>query len=122
MAENATVNITIVEDNEIVKDGFELLINSMSNHKVVSTYTTCEKAIKHIKNDNPDVILMDLWMPEVEGDEAVRLLRKNNENFNTPVILFSAYPKLPEVASELQVNYLNKPFDLKELREKNNSF
>lgn len=71
-----SVNITIIEDNEVVKDGFELLINSMSDHKVISTYTNCEEAIKNIKNDQPDIILMDLELPGMNGVEGIKHIKK----------------------------------------------
>ena len=83
---NGSVSITIVEDNVIVKDGYELLINSMSKHKVVSTYTTCEKAIKHIKEDDPDVILMDLELPGMHGIEGIKHIRKILPDVNIIVI------------------------------------
>jgi DNA-binding NarL/FixJ family response regulator len=68
--------ITIVEDNIVVKDGFELLINSMSGNKVVSSYTNCEEALKKIKGDNPDVILMDLNLAGMSGIEGIRKIKK----------------------------------------------
>ncbi len=81
-----SVKITIVEDNEVVKDGFELLINGMSEHKVVSTYTNCEDAIKHIKDDNPDIILMDLELPGMHGIEGIKHIKKMLPGVNIIVI------------------------------------
>ena len=50
--------IEIVEDNDVVRDGLQLLINSMSNHVVVGAYISCEQALKNLDKDMPDVILM----------------------------------------------------------------
>lgn len=81
-----SVKITIVEDNEVVKDGFELLINGMSEHKVVSTYTNCEDAIQHIKEDDPDLVLMDLELPGMHGIEGIRHIKKLLPDVNILVI------------------------------------
>lgn len=81
-----SVKITIVEDNEVVKDGFELLINGMSEHKVVSTYTNCEDAIMKIKEDDPDIILMDLELPGMHGIEGIKHIKKIIPKSNIIVI------------------------------------
>lgn len=51
----------------------------------------------------PDIILMDLWMPEVQGDDAIKLLKENHKTQHIPVILFSAYPKLEQIANVKQI-------------------
>jgi DNA-binding NarL/FixJ family response regulator len=81
-----SVKITIVEDNEVVKDGFELLINGMSEHNVVSTYTNCEDAIEKIKEDDPDIILMDLELPGMHGIEGIKHIKKIIPKVNIIVI------------------------------------
>jgi len=81
-----SVKITIVEDNEVVKDGFELLINGMSDHNVISTYTNCEDAIQNIKDDNPDLILMDLELPGMHGIEGIKHIKKLLPKVNIIVI------------------------------------
>ncbi|MCK5210898.1 MAG: hypothetical protein KAQ79_22870, partial [Cyclobacteriaceae bacterium] len=52
--------IEIVEDNDVVRDGLQLLISSMSDHTVVGAYISCEQALKNLDRDMPEVILMDL--------------------------------------------------------------
>ena len=44
--EETTVKIIIVEDNDIIREGFELLINSMNNYEVLETFSSCEDALK----------------------------------------------------------------------------
>lgn len=68
--------ISIVEDNEVVREGFALLISSVSHHQVVSTYSTCEDAIKSLNTDKPDIILMDLELPGMHGIEGIRRIKK----------------------------------------------
>ena len=70
--------IVIVEDNHIVRDGFALIINSISNYYVVNSYNNREDPIKYLKKDKPDVILMDLELPGMSGIEAIAAVKKIN--------------------------------------------
>ncbi len=84
--ENLKSRILIIEDNDVVRDGFELLINSLSEHDVVGTYATCEEAIKNIGKLNPHIILMDIELPGMSGIEGTRLIRKSHPDINILVI------------------------------------
>jgi DNA-binding NarL/FixJ family response regulator len=68
--------IVIVEDNEVVRDGFRLLISSMTHHAVAGAYITCEAAIKNLEIDRPDIILMDLDLPGMSGIEGIQRIKK----------------------------------------------
>ncbi len=68
--------ICIVEDNVAVKDGFALILNSISSYYVINTYTNCEAAIKNLKNDSPDIILMDLELPGMSGIKGTAEIKK----------------------------------------------
>ncbi|MGD1889636.1 MAG: response regulator [Cyclobacteriaceae bacterium] len=78
--------ITIIEDNDVVRDGFALLISSVSQHIVVNTYVTCEEAIKQLSDDRPDIILMDLELPGMHGVEGIRKIKKLLPEVNILVI------------------------------------
>ena len=84
--EEKVSRITIIEDNEVVKDGFALLINSFSKHEVVGTYMTCEEAIKNLKKDKPDIILMDIELPGMSGIEGTRIIKKDHPEIDVLVI------------------------------------
>jgi len=78
--------IEIVEDNDVVRDGLQLLINSMSDHTVVGAYDSCEKAIKNINQDQPEVILMDLDLPGMNGIEGIQRIKKTHPDINIIVL------------------------------------
>lgn len=78
--------IEIVEDNDVVRDGLQLLINSMSDHTVVGAYESCEKAIKNINKDQPEVILMDLDLPGMNGIEGIQRIKKTHPEINIIVL------------------------------------
>ncbi len=74
--------ISIVEDNHAIREGFSLIINSVSDYFVVATYDNAEDAIKNLKKDRPDVILMDLELPGMNGIEAIGIIKKENPSIN----------------------------------------
>ena len=70
--------IVIVEDNDAIREGFSLIINSVSNYFVVNTYDNAEDCIKNLKKDKPEIILMDLELPGINGIEAISIIKKKN--------------------------------------------
>jgi DNA-binding NarL/FixJ family response regulator len=68
--------IVIIEDNEAVKDGYELILNSHQDYHVVNTYTTAEEAIKNLRRDYPDIIFTDLDLPGMNGITGIGKIRK----------------------------------------------
>ncbi|MDX1629189.1 MAG: response regulator transcription factor [Fulvivirga sp.] len=70
--------IVIVEDNEAVREGFSLIINSVSQYYVVNAYETAEEAIKNLNKDNPQIVLMDLELPGMNGIDAIEIMKKSN--------------------------------------------
>jgi DNA-binding NarL/FixJ family response regulator len=78
--------IEIVEDNDVVRDGLQLLINSMSDHTVVGAYDNCEKAIKNIVKDQPEIVLMDLDLPGMSGIEGIERIKKVHPEINIIVL------------------------------------
>ena len=78
--------IVIIEDNDVVKDGFALLINSMSEHDVVGAYESCEEAIKNLDKDNPDIIMMDIELPGMNGIDGTRHIKKTHPDIDILVV------------------------------------
>ena len=70
--------IVIIEDDSELASGFALIINSSSRFMVINTYGNCETAIKNIRHDKPDVILMDIQLPGMNGLEGTKVIRNIN--------------------------------------------
>lgn len=82
----------------------------------VQTLNNSNQVVNHVKNYQPDVILMDNWIPGPGGIEATRLLKLAPETQDIPVIFFSANSNVTQLAREAQADYfLQKPFDITEL-------
>jgi len=68
---------------------------------------------------HPDIILLDMDLPFVNGVEVGKLLKSNESTKNIPVIMVSANPFLDELCKEAgAVDYVQKPFNLKTLIQK----
>jgi DNA-binding NarL/FixJ family response regulator len=69
--------ITIIEDNKAVREGFATLIADDGRYEVTGAYSTCEEAIRHLENDSPDIILMDIDLPGISGIEGTSRIKKH---------------------------------------------
>jgi DNA-binding NarL/FixJ family response regulator len=78
--------VLIIEDNEMVKDGFALLINSMEGFEVSGKFGSCETAIKAIQLEKPKVVLMDIDLPGMNGIEGTKKIKKMHPDVDIIVI------------------------------------
>ena len=69
------IRIAIVEDNEDLRALFGRLIDETDDFQRVGSYGRAEEALAHLAQDNPDVVLMDIQLPGMNGIEAVRRLK-----------------------------------------------
>jgi len=82
----------------------------------VSTLNTSNQVVDQVRFHQPNVILMDNWIPGPGGIEATRALKLSPETHDIPVIFFSANSNVTQLAREAQADYfLQKPFDITEL-------
>lgn len=80
---------------------------------VVETLSRCDNIIDDIDRYNPNFILMDLWIPEIGGEKAVKLIKENDTIKHIPVFLFSANTDIKEICLKVNANgFIEKPFDL----------
>ena|ERR1700744_3013060 len=82
----------------------------------VLTLNTSNQVVEQVKKYQPNVILMDNWIPGPGGIEATRSLKLEPGTHDIPVIFFSANSNVTQLAQEAQADYfLQKPFDISEL-------
>jgi DNA-binding NarL/FixJ family response regulator len=70
------IKVSIVEDNDQIREGLSVLINGSTGFHCVATYPTAENALKYLPTHMPDVVLMDIQLPGMSGIECVRELRR----------------------------------------------
>jgi CheY-like chemotaxis protein len=103
------------DDTEIVN--VCTIILKKKGYEVITTQTS-ENIFDMVENKRPDLILMDLWIPEMGGEAATVKLKQNPETKDIPIILFSAHNDVEQVAKRIHAEgFLPKPFRISELED-----
>ena len=109
----AAKRILVVEDEEAIRQ--TLRYNLTREGYVVSEATTGGEALSTARADRPDVIILDVMLPEMSGLEVCRVLR---QEMSTPILMLTAKGTELDKVVGLQVgadDYVTKPFSLNEL-------
>jgi len=70
------IKVGVVEDNRTLREGFETLINRAADMQCVCTCSTVGEALKHIPQTKPDVVLMDIQLPDGTGIECTASIKE----------------------------------------------
>lgn len=108
--------IMIVDD---IVDNIRVAIGHLQSLKCQITYATNGKdALERAQSNLPDLILMDVMMPEMDGFEAVKKLKNHTQLSKVPVIFLTAKTDVDDIKKGFEcggVDYIAKPFDGGEL-------
>ena len=110
--------VLIIEDEE---DAAELFAEMMrvSGFRVLKT-STSKPAISMMTEDKPDIVLLDIMMPEISGLDILRQMRRDSNLSNIPVIVVTAKSMPADIKNGMEAGastYLTKPVGFQELRE-----
>jgi DNA-binding NarL/FixJ family response regulator len=111
-----TIRILIADDHAIVAEGLKHLVEAQSDLEVVATVGDGREAVRTAKETTPDVVLMDLSMPELNGADATRAII--DERPECRVIVLSMYAEREYVRRALKAGatgYVVKRSAAKEL-------
>jgi CheY-like chemotaxis protein len=108
--------ILVADDDPAILD-FTQLFLEYEGYRVITAPDG--ETVQRILHEQPDLILMDIWLSGANGAEIARVLKEQEQTRHIPIILFSANRNIKEMAREAEVNdLLIKPFDLSELLQK----
>ena len=120
MAKNATVykNILVIEDNHAILDVITLILQSEAYK--VSGLNKSADMMSHIESFKPDLIILDIMLPDADGRELLKQLRSDIKTELIPVLMISARYTAQNVDhGEFKPNgFLAKPFDIDELLDR----
>ncbi|MDQ4115201.1 response regulator transcription factor [Nocardioides sp. NPDC127503] len=86
-----TVKIVVVDDQEMVRSGFVALLGAQPDLEVVGTAADGSEALQVVRRTHPDVVLMDVRMPVMDGIEALRQLSENPATAQTKVVMLTTF-------------------------------
>jgi len=112
------ITVMIVDDHEMIRQGATGYLEAQSDIKVVAEAETGAEAVQKVREFVPDVVLMDLVMPGMDGVEATRKLKDISPR--TQIIILTSYHEDEQIFPALQagaISYLLKDVKAKELVE-----
>src|SRR5919198_4765892 len=83
------IRVLIADDHPVVREGLSAMLSTQRDFEVVGEARNGAEAEKKVEELAPDVVLMDLEMPRVDGPEAIRLIRAKNPDAR--VLVLTAY-------------------------------
>jgi DNA-binding NarL/FixJ family response regulator len=110
------IRVLLAEDHAVVRSGLLQLLGDIDEMEVVGAATGGQQAVELAAEHNPDVVLMDLEMPGMDGIEATRQIRAANEAVNVVVLTaFSDRRRILAAIDAGAVGYLLKDAEPDEL-------
>jgi K+-sensing histidine kinase KdpD len=116
MASDNNQKILIIEDNQ---ENIDLLVYFLrpQGYNLI-TATNGAKGFESVKKENPDIILLDIMLPKMDGFEVCERLKKDPDTKYIPIIMITALKDLKDKLRALQVgadDFITKPFENVEL-------
>ena len=108
--------ILVVDDE---KDIVELLQYNLGKEGYkISTALSGEQCLENVKTELPDLILLDLMLPEIDGLDVCKFLKNNPQTSYIPIIMLTAKGEETDIVLGLELgadDYITKPFKIREL-------
>jgi DNA-binding NarL/FixJ family response regulator len=112
----AKIKILLVDDHQMVREGIKSVINSREDYKVVGEASNGEEAVEKAFKLKPDVVVMDINMPGMNGIEAVMKIKNLNKGIKILMLTMIDNEKfIIDALSSGANGYLNKGADISEL-------
>jgi DNA-binding response OmpR family regulator len=107
--------ILVVDDDPVIVKLLQVNFE-MEGYAVISA-ADGEAGLARARADRPDLVVLDVMMPDLNGLEVAKMLKDDPDTWTTPIILLSAKAQASDVAAGREVadEYMTKPFDPLEL-------
>ncbi|UCD08017.1 MAG: response regulator transcription factor, partial [Dehalococcoidales bacterium] len=116
MTDSETIRVIVVDDHTVVRSGLGAVLDTSEGMELVGEAGDGEEAIRICENLQPDVILMDLQMPKMDGVEATRIIHERWPQIH--IIALTSYKEKEYVEGVLKAgatSYLLKNVSAEEL-------
>jgi CheY-like chemotaxis protein len=108
--------ILIIEDDLPIRENVAEILELAGFETITSQ--NGREGLARARNDQPDLVLCDIMMPEMDGVEVLALLKRDKSTNNLPLVFMSAKSEMKEVEAGVRAGaaaYITKPFDAGEL-------
>jgi len=112
------ISIILVDDHEVVRNGVRAYLETLPNFHVVGEGASGEEAVRLVAELIPDVVLMDLIMPGMDGVETIRQIKKVSPR--TQVVVLTSYHEDAHIFPALKagaISYILKDMKMEKLVE-----
>ena len=112
------LRVVLVDDEALVRSGLRLLLSNAPDIEVVAEASNGRDAVATVLDSQPDVVLMDIRMPVMDGIELAH--RAHSEFPAMKILLMTGYAEQRERADDLSakiVDVVSKPFALPDIRK-----
>ena len=99
-----TIHIFLADDHAVVRDGLRFILGTQADMKVVGEVANGRQAIEQVIQIKPDVVVMDIAMPELNGIEATREIRRSCPS--THVLILSMHSTREHISRAFQAGAL----------------
>ncbi|MBT4540720.1 response regulator [Candidatus Woesearchaeota archaeon] len=114
--------VMIVDDEFTIR---ELVALTLEPDFEIIKAESGEEALEKIKHNNPDLIILDIMMPNMNGYQVCKILRADKNTSNTPIIMLTAKHQVEDVKRAIETGadeYITKPFEPDLLRKRINEY
>jgi DNA-binding NarL/FixJ family response regulator len=116
MSVNETIKVAIADDHKIFRDGIKMALSGKDYLRIIWEAEDGKDLVHKMKIKLPDVLLMDIRMPEMDGVNAISLLRKEYEQVKIIVLTMYDDQEMISKMMEMGANaYLTKTTDPEEI-------
>ncbi len=108
--------VLIVDDTEA---NIDILVEALDNEYEVSVAMDGESALEIVNTDPPDLVLLDIMMPGIDGYEVCRRIKSDPEAAGIPIIFITSMSEIQNKTKGLElgaVDYITKPFEVMEVK------
>lgn len=114
----STITVLIIEDDPMVQEINKQFVEQVDGYRVIGTASNGKAGIELIKIEQPDLALVDIYMPNQDGVTTIKQIR--SEGLNTDVIAITAASDMETVRKVLQygvIDYIMKPFKADRIKQ-----